>query len=321
MNINTSQINLVKIIPETLDQTRLDLALSTLLPEYSRARIQEWIRAGFVTIDGKILRPKDKVHVNQTVNIAATITNITQSEAQPIALDVVYEDKDIIVINKPAGLVTHPGAGNADKTLLNALLYRYPELAKLPRAGIIHRLDKDTSGLMVVTRNLIAHNKLVAALQKREIKREYEAIVNGEMIAGGTIEAPIGRHPFKRTHMAVKENGKLAVTHYRIIKRFISYTHIRVILETGRTHQIRVHLAHIGYPIVGDPNYSNSKNKISEKFNPALRHKIEQFGRQALHARHLELQHPVTGRLMVWDAKPPKDFEELLEALESYVVK
>ena len=316
MNSDTSQIKLTKIIPQTLDQTRLDLALSTLLPEYSRARIQEWVKAGYVTVDGKIIRSKDKVYTNQIVDVKATIANITRLEPQPIALNIVYEDQDIIILNKPAGLVTHPGAGNANNTLLNALLYHYPELAKLPRAGIIHRLDKDTSGLMVVTRNLMAHNKLVDALQKREIKREYEAIVNGEMVAGGTVKASIGRHPTKRTHMAVKENGKAAITHYRVIKRFTGYTHIQVTLETGRTHQIRVHMAHIGYPIVGDPTYSNV-HKISEKLEPNLRKKIQNFDRQALHARRLELQHPSTNKLMSWEVKPPKDFEELLKALSS----
>ncbi|HBS51394.1 MAG TPA: 23S rRNA pseudouridine(1911/1915/1917) synthase RluD [Coxiellaceae bacterium] len=261
-----------------------------------------------------MIRSKDKVHADQTVDIIATIANITQLEPQPIALNIVYEDQDIIILNKPAGIVTHPGAGNANNTLLNALLYHYPELAKLPRAGIIHRLDKDTSGIMVVARNLMVHNKLVVALQQRKIKREYEAIVNGEMIAGGTIKAAIGRHPTKRTHMAVKENGKAAVTHYRVIKRFTGYTHIQVTLETGRTHQIRVHMAHIGYPIVGDPTYSNV-HKISEKLDPTLREKLRQFGRQALHARRLELQHPSTDKLMSWEVKPPKDFEELLKSL------
>ncbi|OGT09590.1 MAG: RNA pseudouridine synthase [Gammaproteobacteria bacterium RBG_16_37_9] len=309
-----SQIKLTKTIPQTLDQTRLDLALGTLLPEYSRARIQKWVKAGYITVDGKILRSKDKVYTNQIVDVTATIANITRLEPQPIALNIVYEDQDIIILNKPAGIVTHPGAGNANNTLLNALLYHYPELAKLPRAGIIHRLDKDTSGIMVVARNLMVHNKLVVALQQRKIKREYEAIVNGEMIAGGTIKAAIGRHPTKRTHMAVKENGKAAVTHYRVIKRFTGYTHIQVTLETGRTHQIRVHMAHIGYPIVGDPTYSNV-HKISEKLDPTLREKLRQFGRQALHARRLELQHPSTDKLMSWEVKPPKDFEELLKSL------
>lgn len=315
MTPNISQLVLETIITQPLDDFRLDLALSTLLPEYSRARIQDWIKAGYVTVDNKILRSKDKVYVDQKVSITATISSITKLQPQAIDLNIIYEDQDIIIVNKPAGLVTHPGAGNEDHTLLNALLYRYPELSNLPRAGIIHRLDKDTSGLMVVTRNLISHHKLVDAMQEREIKREYEAIITGTLISGGTIDAPIARHQTKRTHMAVKGGGKPAVTHYRVIQRFLRYTHLRVMLETGRTHQIRVHLAHIGYPIVGDPTYGN-KNKLSEKIEPKLRQKLQLFKRQALHARRLELSHPSTNELMIWEAPPPKDFAELLAALE-----
>ncbi|MBU0744587.1 MAG: 23S rRNA pseudouridine(1911/1915/1917) synthase RluD [Gammaproteobacteria bacterium] len=317
MNNNSSHIEITKIIPENLDQKRLDLALSNLLPEYSRARIQTWIKAGYVKVDGKLLQSKDKISANQNISINAVIADIGQAQPQSIALDIVYDDQDIIVINKPPGLVTHPGAGNTNNTLLNALLYHYPELSKLPRAGIIHRLDKDTSGLMVVTRNLISHNKLTCALQKREITREYEAIVNGRLVAGGTVDAPIGRHQVKRTHMAVKSNGKPAITHYRIIKQFSMHTHISVLLETGRTHQIRVHMAHIGHPVTGDPNYSKT-NTISEKLHPTLRQKLEPFKRQALHARRLELQHPTTENLVSWEAKPPKDFEELLKTLTKY---
>lgn len=320
MKEKASQINLIKIIPDTLDKTRLDIALATLLPEYSRARLQNWIKEGYITVDNKLLRPKDKVYTNQSIKIIAIIDNITQLEPQQITLDIIYEDHDIIIINKPAGLVTHPGAGNPNNTLLNALLYHYSELKKLPRGGIIHRLDKDTSGLMVVPRNLKAHKILVTALQNREIKREYEALANGVMIAGGTITAPIGRHPSKRTHMAVKETGKPAITHYRVIKRFASHTHVRVILETGRTHQIRVHLAYIGYPIVGDQTY-NKTTKISEKLNPILVEKLKHFKRQALHARRLELYHPKTGKLMSWETAPPKDFGELLKNLSRYDIQ
>lgn len=305
---------MVKTIPVELDQTRLDLALSTLLPEYSRAKIQNWIKAGFVTVDNVVLRAKDKVRADQVININANVTTKTTDQPQAIALDVVYEDQDIIVINKPAGLVTHPGAGCADNTLLNALLYRYPELSNLPRAGIIHRLDKDTSGLLVIAHNLIAHTKLVADLQNRKIKREYAAIVNGVMTTGGTIEAPIGRHPFKRTHMAVKENGKSATTHYRIIKHFPAHTYLKVILETGRTHQIRVHLAHIGYPIVGDPTYGKGL-KIPAQCSDVLRQTLMNFKRQALHAERLGLAHPRTGQLMEWEVKPPEDMEKLLQTL------
>lgn len=309
----TEQIKLVKTIPTELDQIRVDLALSTLMPEYSRSKIQEWIKAGYITINKKLLRARDKVYADQIVSIDAAITEITTSQPQEIALDVIYEDQDLIVINKQAGLVVHPGAGCADKTLLNALLYRYPELANLPRAGIIHRLDKDTSGLLVVARNLISHTKLVSDLQERKVKREYAAIVNGVMTTGGTIEAPIGRHPVKRTHMAVKENGKQATTHYRITKRFTAHTYLRVILETGRTHQIRIHLSHIGYSIVGDQTYS--RLKIPAKCNSVLKQILEKFKRQALHAEKLGLRHPRTGKLIEWKAKPPKDMEELLKAL------
>jgi 23S rRNA pseudouridine1911/1915/1917 synthase len=297
-------ISLKKIVPNTLDQKRLDVALVTLLPEYSRAKIQSWIKAGFVTVDDKFLRAKAKVHANQTIIINAIITSSTKSQPQKIDLDIIYEDQDLIIVNKPAGLVTHPGAGRADNTLLNALLYRYPELAKLPRAGIIHRLDKDTSGLLVIAHNLIAHKKLVDELQQRKIKREYAAIVTGVITTGGTIEAPIGRHPVKRTHMAVNNRGKPAITHYRIIKRFSAHTYLRVILETGRTHQIRVHLAHIGYPIVGDPTYG-------KKYTSPLK----SFKRQALHAQCLGLKHPRTGKSMEWKTELPKDMEELLETL------
>lgn len=288
--------------------------LSTLLPEYSRAKIQNWIKAGFVTVDNVVLRAKDKVRTDQVININANVTTETTDQPQAIALDVVYEDQDIIVINKPAGLVTHPGAGRVDNTLLNALLYRYPELTNLPRAGIIHRLDKDTSGLLVIAHNLIAHTKLVADLQNRKIKREYATIVNGVMTTGGTIEAPIGRHPFKRTHMAVKENGKSATTHYRIIRHFPAHTYLKVILETGRTHQIRVHLAHIGYPIIGDPTYGKGP-KIPTQCSDVLRQALMNFKRQALHAERLGLAHPRTGQLMEWEVKPPEDMEKLLQTL------
>lgn len=317
MSSDISQLKLTIVVPQNLDNYRLDLALSTLLPEYSRARIQEWIKAGYVAVDEKKIRSKDKVFISQTIDIQAEIATITKLQAQSIALNIIYEDQDIIIVNKPAGLVTHPGAGNEDHTLLNALLYRYPELSTLPRAGIIHRLDKDTSGVMVVTRNLVSHHKLVADLQKREIKREYEAIIRGTLLTGGTVDAPIGRHQSKRTHMAVRSSGKPAVTHYRIIKRFSHHTHLRVMLETGRTHQIRVHLSHIGYPIVGDPTYGNS-NKMSEKLPIELRDKLDSYKRQALHAKRLELRHPSSNKIMSWETQPPQDFQELLAALERY---
>lgn len=303
-----------QIVSEELNRKRLDQALTILLPQHSRSRIQDWIEAGFVKVDGKILRSKDKVKTGQQIAIDAIIA-LTQTEiAQPIELNIVYEDEDIIIINKPPGLVVHPGAGQADSTLLNALLHHDPKLGAVPRAGIIHRLDKDTSGLLVVARNLEAHTNLVAAMQQRKIKREYEAIVNGALTAGGTIEAPIGRHQTKRTQMAVTSRGKPAITHYRIIKRFSAHTHIRVILETGRTHQIRVHLAHIGYPVVGDPAYG-SRVKIPANCSHNLRETLQNFKRQALHARKLGLYHPRTGEYMEWEAELPHDMLNLINQL------
>jgi 23S rRNA pseudouridine1911/1915/1917 synthase len=301
-------------IPVEFNDSRLDVALGTLLPEYSRSKIQDWIKSGYVTVDGEILRSKDKVQTDQIVNINAITTVVTTEQPQPIDLDVIYEDQDIIIINKPPGMVVHPGAGRADNTLLNALLYHYPELSNVPRAGIIHRLDKDTSGLLVVTRNLIAHTKLVSDLQERKIKREYIAIVNGVVTSGGTVEAAIGRHPTKRTLMAIQKNGRPSTTHYRVLNRFSAHTYLKVMLETGRTHQIRVHLTHIGYPVVGDPTYGR-RIRMPKKCSELLRKTLESFKRQALHARHLELKHPCTGKAMEWTAEPPKDMKNLLHLL------
>lgn len=301
-------------IPEYLDNKRLDQVVAELFPEYSRARLQAWIKAGQITVDGKILRPRDKVHTGQHVEINPIIEPVETWQAQPITLDIIYEDKDIIVINKPAGLVVHPAAGRPHSTMLNALLYHAPKLANLPRAGIIHRLDKDTSGLLVVAKNLKAHTKLVAKLQERKITREYEAIVNGVMIAGGTVNAPIGRHPRDRKRMAVITGGKPAITHYRVIKRFRAHTHIKVILETGRTHQIRVHMAYIHYPIVGDQVYGG-RQKVPAGINEELKQHLQNFKRQALHAKRLGLIHPVTGKKMEWQVPLPKDMQQLLKML------
>jgi 23S rRNA pseudouridine1911/1915/1917 synthase len=308
-------IKLSAVIPDELANKRFDQALANLFPDYSRSRLQDWIKNAYALIDNKILRAKDKVIAGQTVTINARIEATEQWLSQAIKLDILYEDSDIIVVNKPTGLVVHPGAGQKDCTLLNALLHKYPELAQLPRAGIIHRLDKDTSGLLVITRTLAAHTKLVKSLQKHKIKREYEAIVFGNMIAGGTIDAPIGRHRIKRTAMAVTSSGKPAITHYRVLKRFSANTHLQIILETGRTHQIRVHLAHIGYPIVGDRVYGG-RLKLPANIDAELRTILQSFPRQALHAKRLALKHPQTGKLLQWEAPAPQDFDNLLKVLE-----
>ena len=253
--LNMYTIHLTAEIPEHLANQRLDQALAELFPQHSRSRLTGWIKAKQVTVDGKHMRPKDKVHIKQAVEIQATMPIEETWEPQAIDLTIVYEDQDLIVINKPAGMVVHPAAGNPNNTLLNALLYHDAALARLPRAGIIHRLDKGTTGLLVIARTPEAHTHLVDELQSRTINREYETVVIGTIIAGGTIDAPIGRHPTQRKRMAVVESGKPATTHYRVIKRFPAHTHLRVNLETGRTHQIRVHLAHIHHPILGDTTY------------------------------------------------------------------
>ena len=297
-------VHLTNEVPENCANKRLDQILAELFPQYSRSRLQQWIKTQQVTIDGKYLKPRDKVQPGQKIIVDATLEEQGDWEAQPINLDVIYEDDAIIVINKPVGLVVHPAAGHPDKTLVNALLHHDPELKNIPRAGIIHRLDKKTSGLLVIAKTLEVHTKLVQELQQRQIKREYEAIVNGVMTAGGTIDAPIGRHPRDRKRMAVVASGKPSVTHYRVIKRFAKHTHIKVMLETGRTHQIRVHMAHIHHHIVGDPVYGGRYNSP-----------LADFKRQALHARRLGLTHPVSGEYMEWEAPLPNDMQELLRYL------
>lgn len=309
------KINLTAIIPEELASKRLDQALAILFPDYSRARLQSWIKAGQVLVDGTLLKAKEKVSADQEVIIAATISSNENWRAQPIELNIVYEDDDVLVINKPAGLVVHPGAGTPDSTLLNALLHHCPQLNTIPRGGIIHRLDKDTSGLLVITKTLPAHTKLVADLQEREISREYEVVVNGVMTAGGTIDAPIARHPRDRVRMAVVPTGKPAITHYRVLEKFRTHTHVKVNLETGRTHQIRVHMAHIHYPIVGDPVYGG-RLKLPKGCSEELRTTLQKFKRQALHARRLEFVHPISGETMTFKAKLPTDMKQLIIDLQ-----
>ena len=311
-----SSIQLQTTIPDSLHGCRLDQALATLFPQYSRSQHQNWIKNGQVTVDGQEYRPKDKVRAGQRIEIAATLVPEERWKAQNIPLNILYEDDDILVIDKPAGLVVHPGAGNPDKTLINALLHYDSKLNTLPRAGIIHRLDKDTSGLLIIARSLEAHHTLVKAMQNREIKREYEAIVQGVMVSGGSIEAPIGRHPKQRTHMAVVESGKPAVTHYRVLKRFRAHTHIRIRLETGRTHQIRVHFQHINYPLAGDKTYVK-RLKIPSGVSDDLKKTLANFHRQALHATQLELSHPITGKVLTWQSTLPEDMTTLIAALRA----
>ncbi len=302
-------------VPDQMCGKRLDQVVAELLPDYSRSRLQGWIKSGELRVDGVLRKPKDKLIGGEQLSLCATLEEQGDWQAQAIELDVVFEDEHILVINKPANLVVHPGAGNADGTLLNALLHHCPDQVTLPRAGIVHRLDKDTTGLMVVAKSIAAHTDLVAQLQDRTVSREYEAVTQGVMTGGGCVEGNIGRHPRQRTKMAVRDfGGKEAVTHYRVLQRFANHTHIRVKLETGRTHQIRVHMAHIGYPLVGDGVYAG-RFKIPKGASRDLLAMLKAFPRQALHAANLGLMHPVTGEYMEWDAPLPEDFVELLLAL------
>ena len=262
---------------------RLDHALADMFPDYSRSRLQQWLKDGQITVNGEVLRAKDKVAGGEEVELYPKLECDTDWQAQDIPLDIVHEDEHILVIHKPAGLVVHPAAGNQDGTLLNGLLFHDTELATLPRAGIVHRLDKDTSGLLVVARTLKAQKQLVDQLQERAFLREYRAVVNGVLTAGGTVDEPIGRHPVHRKRMAVVHNGKTAITHYRIEQRFRAHSLLRVKLETGRTHQIRVHMAHINHPIVGDPVYGG-RLKLPKGCTDELVETLRSFKRQALHA-------------------------------------
>ena len=293
---------------------RLDQALARLLPQYSRARLQGWIEAGAVQVDGRVPRGRDRVLGGERVRIEARIEPDRQVTAESLPVDVVHSDRALFVINKPAGLVVHPGAGNARHTLQNALLALDPRLSVVPRAGIVHRLDKDTSGLLVVARTPEVQRALVEALAEREIERYYLALCLGVMTAGGTVDEPIGRHRSQRTRMAVRSDGRDAVTHYRVVKRFRAHTLVRAELETGRTHQIRVHLAHIGFPLVGDPVYGG-RRRLTAGSSSELTAALSGFRRQALHAARLALTHPQTGKQMQWEAPVPEDFAHLLEAL------
>jgi 23S rRNA pseudouridine1911/1915/1917 synthase len=301
------------VSPE-LSGKRLDQALALLFPDYSRSRLQGWIREGRVHVDGVQRKPKEKVWPGEKIVLRAVLDSVDSCQPEDIPLDLLYEDEHLLVVNKPAGLVVHPAAGNWSGTLQNALLHHDSALASLPRGGIVHRLDKDTTGLLVVARNLRTHKSLVELLQAREIKREYMAIVNGLPTAGGMVDAPIGRHPVNRVRMAVVASGKPARTHYRINERFRRHSLLDVQLESGRTHQIRVHMAYIHHPLLGDPVYGGRLKLPSGASDETVK-MLRGFGRQALHARRLSLTHPVSGQAMTWESPLPVDFSTLLEGL------
>ncbi|GAB3026130.1 23S rRNA pseudouridine(1911/1915/1917) synthase RluD [Oleiagrimonas citrea] len=295
---------------------RLDQALAAMFPQYSRSRLSSWVREGAVTVDGAVVAPKQRLQGGEWVQIDARLEDEVPLAPQAIALDIRHEDDDLLVLNKPAGLVVHPGAGNADGTLQNALLHHYARLAELPRAGIVHRLDKDTSGLMVVAKTLPAHTALVAMLSRHDVQRQYAAVVRGALVAGGTVDAPLGRHPVDRLRQAVRneDTGKRAVTHYRLRERYRAHSLIQCNLETGRTHQIRVHMAHVQHPLVGDPLYGGHLH-LPKGASEHLVETLRGFRRQALHAERLAFVHPIREVEMAFEADAPEDMQNLIAAL------
>ncbi|MEO6264461.1 MAG: 23S rRNA pseudouridine(1911/1915/1917) synthase RluD [Luteimonas sp.] len=301
-------------VPETAAGRRFDAVLAELFPEFSRSRLSLWIKSGDVLLDGRPVRPRDPVRGGEAVSLTAVLDVQTEAEPEDIALHVLHEDEHVIVLDKPAGLVVHPGAGNPTGTLVNALLHRDPALAALPRAGIVHRLDKGTSGVMVVARSLPAHTALVAQLSARGVHRQYLAVVVGALVSGGTASAAIERHPRDRIRMAVRDDGRDAVTHYRLRERFRAHTALECRLETGRTHQIRVHMAHLKHPIVGDPLYGGPL-KLPKGASAGLIQALRGFKRQALHAETLEFAHPLSGEPVRCTARVPDDMHHLLKAL------
>ncbi len=309
----SAQIQVVTI-PAEFAGLRLDQALARLFPEYSRSRLKDWLLAGAISVEGGPKRPRDAVSGGETVTFEPQAEVSVSAEPEPIALDVVHEDADLLVVNKPAGLVVHPGAGNPAGTLMNGLLHRVPALEEIPRAGIIHRLDKDTSGLLLVAKTLTGHTALVRLLAERNIERHYLAICNGVLTGGGTIREPISRHPVDRKRQSVQQNGKPAVTHFTVRERFSAFTYVGVKLETGRTHQIRVHFAHRRHALVGDQVYGGRlalPKGASDELIQLLRH----FKRQALHATRLAFKHPVSGETVDIEVAPPKDFQTLVDAM------
>ena len=311
----TDETRISLVIPAEAAGQRLDQALARLLPQYSRARLQQWIVDARVVVNGKSPRARDKLRGGEQVEITVHEAPAGEWTAQAIPLVVVYEDAELLVIDKPAGLVVHPGAGNPEGTLLNALLHHLPVLNKLPRAGIVHRLDKETSGLLVVAKTERARLHLIQQLKERTLAREYLALVQGIVIAGGTVDAPIGRHAQTRTRMAVSERGKPAISHYRVEKKFRAHTLLRVKLQSGRTHQIRVHMAHLKHPLVGDPVYGGRLH-LPRGASAALADALRGFKRQALHATRLGLIHPASGEHVEWESPLPQDMRELTAVLE-----
>lgn len=310
----------IRRIPQSAAGSRLDRALAQLFPEYSRTRLQEWLKAGHLQVDGSSPAPRTPVSGGEAVALDAGIAErpdpTLNAEAESVAFTVIYEDDDIMVVDKPAGLVVHPAAGHHHGTLQNGLLYYDARLEAVPRAGIVHRLDKDTTGLMVIARNLAAHNRLVAQLHDRAVVREYQAIVAGVPVAGNTIDAPIARHPHDRQRQAVVSGGKPAVTHFRVERKFRVHSHLRVRLETGRTHQIRVHMQHVGLPLVGDPAYGG-RPRLPKQPHPDLQRAIADLRRQALHAGSLALSHPASGEWMSWETPLPDDMDAVLKGLQA----
>jgi 23S rRNA pseudouridine1911/1915/1917 synthase len=303
-------------VPEHVAGRRFDQALAEMFPEFSRSRLTEWIKSGDALLDGEIVKPKVAVNGGETVTLAARQQVETDAVAENIPLEVLYADADVLVVNKPAGLVVHPGAGNPRGTMVNALLHYDPELAQLPRAGIVHRLDKDTSGLMVVARSLRAHAGLIEQLSSRAVHRQYVAVVQGPMVAGNTVDAPIDRHPHDRIRMAVSkpDTGREAITHYRVREKFRSHTVVECRLETGRTHQIRVHMAYVKHPLIGDPLYGGSF-KLPKAATEALVEALRGFRRQALHAEKLSFTHPVNGDTLSFESPLPADMVALIDTL------
>lgn len=304
----------IVVIPEEFAGLRLDQALARMFPEYSRSRLKEWLLAGSISVVGGPTRPRDAVAGGETVTMEPKVEVEVRAEAEPIALDIVHEDKDLLVVNKPAGLVVHPGAGNPAGTLMNGLLHHDASLEAIPRAGIIHRLDKDTSGLLLVAKTLQAHTALVRLLADRDISRHYLAICNGVLTGGGTIREAMARHPVDRKRMSVQQNGKPAITHYTVNERFAAFTLVNVKLETGRTHQIRVHFAHRRHALIGDQTYGGRlalPKGASEELIQVLRH----FKRQALHATRLAFLHPMSGEQLELEVEPPNDFQMLVDTL------